>query len=299
MDKLLFDRNGPIFSFVVSKVREKKEFAGIGNNFIFDVVSDVLKVDSRFSYSFSQVYSIFDDYSLRFGSEKAKLLILKNSNFKAVVKEIRAKLRKVHGVYNRDNYDERLRLVKDRKFEDALKTHKSTNERFVFYPFILGKIFSYFPKPKAILDLGCGLNPLIVSLFPDYFDKVKYFAGDLNMDEVSLLNLFFNQEKIDGKAFVIDLMHHVDSVDMFGKTDVCFLFKVLDVVEHSGHKHSEEIIKRINSRFIVVSFSTKTLSNKNMNYPGRGWIERMLNRLGFRWHFFYVENEAFYVVDKG
>ena len=33
--------------------------------------------------------------------------------------------------------------------------------------------------------------------------------------------------------------------------------------------------------YIVASFPTKTISGKKMNYPRRGWIEKMLKRIGY------------------
>ena len=61
---------------------------------------------------------------------------------------------------------------------------------------------------------------------------------------------------------------------------------------------SEKLIENLNSRFIVVSFSTKTLSGKKMNFPERNWFGRMLMRLGKKFKKINFENEVFYVITK-
>ncbi len=82
------------------------------------------------------------------------------------------------------------------------------------------------------------------------------------------------------------------------KADVCFMFKFLDPLEEKGHKLSEEIIKSLDCKYIVVSFSTKTISGRNMRYPYRGWIEKMLNRINIKFDRFNLENEVFYIIHK-
>ena len=78
--------------------------------------------------------------------------------------------------------------------------------------------------------------------------------------------------------------------------DVCFMFKFLDPIEDKGHKLSEEIIKLIKARYIVISFSTKTVSGKKMNHPYRGWIEKMLERIKKDFEKISLENEVFYII---
>ena len=86
--------------------------------------------------------------------------------------------------------------------------------------------------------------------------------------------------------------------DIIKGFDLVFLFKVIDIFETKGHKLAEKFIRGINAKCIIVSFSTKTVSEREMNFPKRGWIERMLDRLGYKWSFFSVRNESFYVIMK-
>jgi len=80
------------------------------------------------------------------------------------------------------------------------------------------------------------------------------------------------------------------------------MFKLVDVIEANkkGHKYSEGIIKILANKckFVVVSFSKLTVSGKFMNFPYRGWIERMLERINFNFKILDFPNEVFYVVSK-
>ena len=83
------------------------------------------------------------------------------------------------------------------------------------------------------------------------------------------------------------------------KADVCFMFKLIDPLERGkGHKLSEEIIKNLKSKYIIASFASKTISHKPMKYPYRGWIERMLDRLQYKWEKINTASEVYYIIQK-
>ena len=110
-----------------------------------------------------------------------------------------------------------------------------------------------------------------------------------------MINSFFEKNKISGKTFVYDLRKIKDGLP---KADLCLLFKVLDVIEDKKHKISREILQKVPCKKILVSFSTKKLSGKPMNYPKRKWFERLLQRLNYKFEKFSSDNEVFYLIDK-
>jgi len=57
--------------------------------------------------------------------------------------------------------------------------------------------------------------------------------------------------------------------------DLCLIFKVLDIIEKKTHKNAEKILKAINAKRMIISFSTRTLSGKPMEYPRRLWAEKL------------------------
>ncbi|MFA4887453.1 MAG: hypothetical protein WC595_04520 [Candidatus Nanoarchaeia archaeon] len=197
----------------------------------------------------------------------------RNALFKQTVKDIRHALNSTYGTFwNKDG-------------------HTSTKERTEIYPTLYKKIFALTGMPTSILDLGCGLNPLSYP-FMDF--NGDYTATELTKKDCEQLEVIFKQLKIKGNILQLNLL----KAQTFPKADITFLFKILDVLEHKGHKFSEELLKKIPSTWIVVSFSTMTLDQRKMNYPKRGWIEQLLKRLGWEYTVLTYSNEIFYVIKK-
>ena len=99
----------------------------------------------------------------------------------------------------------------------------------------------------------------------------------------------------------IDLSR-IENIANLPSADLCLMFKVVDVLESEkkGHKYSEEVIKLLAEKcgFVVFSFATRTVSGRSMNFPQRGWIERMLTRIGLKYKMLEFESEIFYVISK-
>jgi 16S rRNA (guanine(1405)-N(7))-methyltransferase len=195
---------------------------------------------------------------------------------KALVKEVRSILHFKYGMF----------WLSD-KLE--LKSHKSSRDRLKIYSTLYKDIFSITGEPKRILDLGCGLNPLSYSFLGC---KPYYIASELSLKDCDKIKKYFKERKIKGKVLRLDLTER----NSFPKADVCFLFAVFDTIEDKGHKLAEQIIRKLDCKYIVVSFSTKTVSGKKMNVPRRGWFERLMKRLGLKYSKLIYPGEMFYVV---
>ena len=234
----------------------------------------------------------------------------KSSIYKKVLKEVRQQLRRVYGLYRttieRDNREELIQqLSSDKNFKTTitkiLQTHSSTKERLDFYAKLYSNIFKITKAPTSILDLGCGLNPFSIPLMD--LNKLNYYAYDLSKEEINSLNTFFqfleeNNDGFWGVAKVLDAFSW-EEIAKHDPVDLCFLFKMTDVLDRGrGHKVSEEVINRIPAKYVVVSFSTKTMSGKGMNFPERKWIELMCTRLKYTYKPLKFSNEIFYVIKK-
>jgi len=253
------------------------------------------------------------EFLLKYLQQEPKIVKMLQENFNpksksyvSVIKTIRSKLRRIYGLF-RDDPGERKKLVegllttvptkKSAAIEQILSTHSSTQERLPLYGKLYAKVFAITGKPKAILDLGCGINPFS---FP--FMKLKecnYHAYDINEEEMYSLNQYFNllhkeNHSFTGKATVADI-----SKKNYPKADLCFLLKMTDVIDKGkGHKRTEELLTRIPAEYVVVSFATKTMSGKVMTAPRRSWMEWLCKRLGWEYTILEFENEIFYVVKK-
>lgn len=253
---------------IVKKIKEKKELKGISDEVIKKEINSFLSKNNKLKKRILK-------------SKRPE----KSSSFKTCVKKVRAKLRKIHGGFKLEEF---MNVLEDEPRKEILKYHKSTKERLPYYKEVYRKIFGITGVPSSVLDLGCGLNPIS---FPV---KCKYHAYDINNEEINFLNKYFKLKNKKGKAYVKDIL----SVNIFPKTDLCLIFKVVDLLDKKGHKNTEKILKKLRSKFVVVSFSTKTLSKRKMRHPERGWIEKLCARLGFSFKKFSIENEIFYILRK-
>ena len=269
----------PKVNLLVADIKEKRELKNLDNNF----VKEELK-----------------RYFLR--NNKQFLLIKEGLNprskeYKQIIKEIRSKLRRSYGLFRVEKETKNLKkLIKNKDYYKILETHSSTKERLSFYHKLYERIFNITKKPKTILDLGAGVNPLSYNYLN--LKNCQYYAYDLSKEEIKIINNFFKENKIEGKAEILDLLK-LEKIKKLPKADIAFLFKMTDVLDKGkGHKTSEEIIKAIPSSHIIVSFPTLTISGKPMNHPRRGWIEMMCKRLNYTFKILTFENEIFYVIKK-
>lgn len=241
---------------LIQKIRQKKELRDISSQFVREELGRYFQNNPR---------------------AKEFLNRPRSEGCRKVIKEVRASLRRVSGL-----------------FEGAtLETHSSTKERFSFYPQLYSELWRLTGRPEIILDLGCGLNPLS---FP--FMKLKditYHAYDINGKDISIVNKFFRENKIKGEAQVKD----ITAVKIFPVADIAFLFKAADVIDRGkGHKRTEELAGRIPAKYLVISFPTLTMSGRAMNFPRRKWIELMCRRLNYPFRVLQFPSEIFYVIEK-
>tara|TARA_Y100000031_G_C8195743_1_gene373615 strand:+ start:503 stop:1318 length:816 start_codon:yes stop_codon:yes gene_type:complete len=263
-------------SELVADIKKKKELRELNDDFVLQYLKDYFKDKKKFSFN------------------------KRSKQYKTAIKEIRGKLRRVYGLFRaeedlkrREELIDQLLSGNKKLIPEILKTHSSTRERLDFYPELYTGIFAITGKPQSIIDLGCGINPFSFPFMK--LKKVEYFAYDLSEDEIEYLNRFFRFLKIKGKAEILDMFNF----SHLPKADVCFLFKMTDVLDKGkGHKITEKVINLIPSKYVVVSFPTHTMSGKRMNFPRRRWIELMCKRLGYEYHYLDFDNEVFYVVEK-
>lgn len=276
---------------LISDIKKKKELQSIDDNFVRESLIKHLQQEPKL------LNSLRDNFN-----PKSKAYV-------SVIKTIRSQLRRVYGLF-RDDPSKRKKLVQELLMasgagttqradiiKQILSTHSSTEERLLFYDRLYAEIFAITGKPKTLLDLGCGINPFSFSYTK--LQKCVYFAQDINEEEIGSINQYFQllhkeNSSFSGKAVVADI-----AAAVFPTADVCFLFKMTDVIDKGkGHKKTEELLKRIPAKYIVVSFPTKTMSGKEMTAPRRSWMEWLCKRLGYEYTVLEFPNELFYVVKK-
>lgn len=200
---------------------------------------------------------------------------LKEKDAKLIMKSVRAQLRRQTGMFSR------------KSSKDTIDHHRSTHERKENYDLLHSLIAKC--NPESIIDLGCGLNPLEIAS-----SKIPYYAYDINEKDIVRVQMHLDSLKNTGFAKIAD----VQKEKSFPHADLCLMLKLVDLLDKKGHKNAERLIDKIPSHYLILSFSTKTISGKQMNHPQRGWIERLCIRKGFAFAKHVSSNEIFYIIEK-
>lgn len=265
---------------LISQIKGKKNL-GVSDDYVLEILSKYKEIDSLLEKDFEQ--------------------IKRNKIFKEIVKEIRKELHRIYGVYQvkkqwkKDELLNKLKLAKNLSevkniSREILKLHSSSRERLNYYRAIYSRIFKII-KPNKIIDLACGLNPcsLILSDF-----KGDLFCYDISKNDVKFLNEYFKIVKkydINGKALLKDIRKEFN----FERADVCFLFKFLDILENKK-EFFNNLIKNLKCKYLVVSFSKKTISLKKMKITERKWFLNLLEKLNLDYQIIDFETELFYII---
>ncbi|HLC51796.1 MAG TPA: hypothetical protein VJI98_00960 [Candidatus Nanoarchaeia archaeon] len=265
---------------LVKDIKKKKELSSLDDDFVKEHLIQTLNKNHKMATILNEKF------------------IPRSKHYSEIIKAVRSDLRKVYGLFREDKIkiDFIQELLKDprnkRLINRVLETHSSTRERLPYYEELYRKIFAITGKPKIILDLGCGINPF--SLIYMKFKGI-YYAYDVSKIELNQINLYFKSIKQSGKAKITD----ITKWNKFPKADIAFLFKMTDMIDRGkGHKGTEEMIRHLPVKYLVVSFPTLTMSGKLMTAPRRNWMEWLCNRLGYHFKIIEMPNELFYIMEK-
>lgn len=243
---------------LIQKLKQKKELSDLDDNFIKQRILNYIREKSL---------------SDKFKDKK----FVRTRYYKKMFKDIRRKLHEIYGVFRADTF----------------KEHPSIKERLVYYKQIYYNIFSITGKPKKILDLGCGLNPMSYKYLGC---KPYYYASDISNSDLKQVYKYFRVNKIKGKVFTFNLVD--DSYKKLPKANVCFLFKVLESLESIKNNISERIIKELRCDWIVVSFSKKQIGGAKIRKSGRSWLRKILKRLRLYFVVLDIGDEIFFVIKR-
>lgn len=267
-----------ISSNIIRKIKSRKGLENADDSLVAKKIIDFLKKDSKALKKLS---------SAEYFRE-----IAKSKEIDAVVKYARAELRPVYGLFVEENLSMIKSLLKDEAshVRDILLMHKSSKERINFYEEFYKKIFEVTGKPGSIIDIACGLNPISFEMM-GLSKETKYMALELNQNDADAINEFFSRWHINGNAF----RHDITKEPIKLSADIAFAFKIFDIVDN---KVTERIIKELDVKWIAASFSTKTISRKDMRFKRRAGFQKMLRRLGLKYSTLEFENEIVYLIKK-
>ncbi len=205
------------------------------------------------------------------------------------VKKTREVLRKYFGVFMTN------KLVKGRlDSKDVLKKHISSRDRD--YSVLYKRIFG---DEKTIIDLGAGVNGFSADLIGK-----RYVAIEATKVYVDLMNKFFEEKKVNGKAIWEDLFNLDKIVEIVkeearkGET-VVWMFNVIDALELEPN-YSKKLIFSIIDKVdrIVLSWPTRSLQKKKRFEARRYWIINFISENFDVLDEFEINGERFVVFDN-
>ncbi|MFA6089063.1 MAG: hypothetical protein WC755_04310 [Candidatus Woesearchaeota archaeon] len=272
-----------LINFLIKSVRNKKTLSNLDSEFI---TREIVKFLSNHLNHIPKLHN-----------EKSK-------EHKELIKFIRAKSHDVYEIFQTGDINKRNELlfeIKKLSKENViplLDTHISTKERLSSYNEVYKKIFAETNIPNSILDIGCGLNPISIPFMnfdSDKLKKIKYFASELSCEDLKIIDSFFEKFKINGKTFACNLVHDFEKLKEY-KCDVCFAFKLFDVLETQKKNVGYDIIESLNCKYLVASFALTNIKQEAMKREKVHYFERFLSKLGLSFDSFLLMGELFYIV---
>lgn len=265
---------------LIDDVRSKKELAFFSEELIVEYATKFLLQNKKLR--------------LEFDSENLK------KEYKQFIKDIREKARRIYGSYITKKYGKREELLTQKDFLGMLDIHLSTKERKDAYQEIYATLIEQTCTPKSVLDIGCGFNPFAAEILCEMTgSKIEYHASDISKDDTDFLQKYFDiSESVTAKSttFPCDASKETEHSKLQIKTDWCLLFKALDPIEESCENISYKLIPTIQSKWIIASFPTITISQKPMRNKRRSWFEKVLNRQELEFEMIEIANELFYII---
>jgi len=286
--------------FLVSLVKESRKFQGIDDAL---VKQEILK-ELHKKRAYQGIVGRSHERSLE-----------RNKTIKTIIRRVRASLFLLHGAYYGKRSDLRYKLLEKLQknihadeekvvelHKRILHCHTSTRERMSFYEDLYHALFQLIGKPQSILDVGCGLNPVSYPFM--HLKDVAYTASDFSQRDCDFVKNYFDlltkRYPVHGEVICINVLDDegIAALKRLPAVDVCFLFKVSDLIDRKGHKPTEKVVQAVHAKYVIVSFSTKTLSGQLMEKRRRVWFETMIERLGYSFEIVEKQNELFYVIKK-
>ena len=197
-----------------------------------------------------------------------------------------------------DNFKKNLQDCNDIKetIIPILKIHSSTAERIPISIDFYKKIFEITGSPSSIVDIACGLNPL---MFPwmSLASDCKYLSYDIDIFEVEFLNNVFSilGQNNRFKSFAGDIF-----IDSFPSCDIVFMLKLLPLLYLQDKGEVINILSNLECNFIIISFPTRSLSGKNVGMESNysHMIESIINTQKWKISRLVFRSELVYVIKK-
>ncbi len=225
---------------------------------------------------------------------------------KAAVKAVRSRLHSIMAPYLGDpDYAQEARRL-DEAFaagdaaqieavcRDALHAHLSTRERLPILTEFYERIFGVTGKPRSLMDIACGLNPLALR-WMGLDLPLDFYAYDIHEPRIDFINHYFQLESLPPLAKVQDVALEPPQK----RVDVALFLKEMPRFERNYHGRGRPLLEAVRADFLVVSYpSVSTHGGRNLTSRYREFMYQLI--AGYDWPVteLLFEGELVFVLDK-
>lgn len=249
--------------------------------------------------------------------ELAEEAVRQHKKTKPAIKAVRVRLHSIMAPYLGDpDYDaEAARL--DAAFaahdaaaieaicQDCLNAHLSTRERLPILADFYERIFAITGKPKSVMDIACGLNPLALRWMGLESVKseqlivnsggIRFYAYDIHEPRVAFINHYFRLEGLPELARVQD----VASQPPQEAVDVALFLKEMPRFERNYGGRGRPLLDALNANYLVISYpAISTHGGRNLTNRYREFMFQLI--AGHDWPVteLLFEGELVFIVEK-
>ncbi len=139
-----------------------------------------------------------------------------------------------------------------------LQRHASSRERLPILDRFFVEILRDLPPVHAVLDLGCGLNPLAIP-WMGLDPHVTYTCYEIDAALVDFLNAYFHLAGIQGTAILADVV----AAPPAEMADLALALKLLPTLNQIDRQAGRTLLRGLRTRYVLVSFPAKSLGGRD------------------------------------
>ncbi len=177
----------------------------------------------------------------------------------------------------------------------SLHSHLSTRERLPLMADFYSRIFAVTGRPRVMLDIACGLNPLA---FPwmGLERPLDFYAYDIHEARITFLNHYFRLQGLPPLAKLQDVAHQFPAE----QADVALFLKEMPRFERNYHGQGRPLLETLNVNWLVVSYPTvSTHGGRNLTNRYRDFMFQLIE--GHDWPVteLLFDGELVFCIEKG
>ena len=179
--------------------------------------------------------------------------------------------------------------------ERMLSRHASTRERLPISDIdaVYERIFGITGRPRSVLDVACGINPLYLAA-----RGIDTVGVDISGSAVAAVNRFHENCGMPCRAVCADAL--CPGAIPSERFDAALLLKLLPLLERQRSGAALDVMRAINADWLVVSFPTRTLGGRNVGMAAQyaAWMEARVPEGRAVAGRFEAGNELFFILGK-